>query len=37
VTNQRAQIEGDFGKGETDGAPQSLDVIAAAARGCGFG
>lgn len=37
VTNQMAQIEGDFGKGETDGAPQSLDVIAAAARGCGFG
>jgi uridine phosphorylase len=37
VTNQMAQIEGDFCKGETDGAPQSLDVIAAAARGCGFG
>ena len=36
VTNQMAQIEGDFEKGEQDGARASLDVIAAAARACGF-
>jgi uridine phosphorylase len=36
VTNQMAVIEGDFEKGEADGARDSLDVIAAAARGCGF-
>ena len=35
VTNQMAQIEGDFEKGEQDGARASLDVIAAAARACG--
>ena len=32
VTNQMAQIEGDFEKGEADGATASLAVIAAAAR-----
>jgi uridine phosphorylase len=37
VTNQMAVIEGDFEKGEAEGALMSLDVIAAAARGCGFG
>jgi uridine phosphorylase len=37
VTNQMALIEGDFEKGEAEGARASLDVIAAAARGCGFG
>lgn len=37
VTNQMARIEGDFEKGEAEGARASLDVIAAAARGCGFG
>jgi uridine phosphorylase len=37
VTNQMARIEGDFEKGETDGARASLDVIAVAARACGFG
>ena len=36
VTNQMAQIEGDFEKGEADGARDALMVIAAAARGCGF-
>ncbi|MDE2335642.1 MAG: nucleoside phosphorylase, partial [Rhodospirillales bacterium] len=36
VTNQMAQIEGDFEKGEADGAGDALAVIAAAARGCGF-
>ena len=36
VTNQMAQIEGDFEKGEADGARDALAVIAAAARGCGF-
>ena len=36
VTNQMARIEGDFEKGETDGARGSLDVIAATARACGF-
>ena len=36
VTNQMAVAEGDFEKGEADGAHDSLDVIAAAARGCGF-
>lgn len=36
VTNQMAQIEGDFEKGEQDGAEASLDVIASAARACGF-
>ena len=36
VTNQMAQIEGDFEKGEADGAGEALAVIAAAARGCGF-
>jgi uridine phosphorylase len=36
VTNQMARIEGDFEKGEADGARSSLDVIAAAARACGF-
>jgi uridine phosphorylase len=37
VTNQMAVALGDFEKGEADGARDSLDVIAAAARGCGFG
>lgn len=32
VTNQMASIEGDFEKGEADGAHASLSVIAAAAR-----
>lgn len=32
VTNQMAVAEGDFEKGEADGAHASLDVIAAAAR-----
>jgi uridine phosphorylase len=36
VTNQMAVAEGDFEKGEADGARDSLDVIVAAARGCGF-
>lgn len=36
VTNQMAQIEGDFEKGEQDGSRTSLDVIAAAAQACGF-
>jgi uridine phosphorylase len=36
VTNQMARIEGDFEKGEADGARSSLDVIAATARAGGF-
>jgi uridine phosphorylase len=32
VTNQMARIEGDFEKGEEDGARNSLDLIAAVAR-----
>jgi len=36
VTNQMAVAEGDFEKGEADGARDSLDVIVAAARACGF-
>jgi uridine phosphorylase len=36
VTNQMARIEGDFEKGEGDGARSSLDVIAATACACGF-
>lgn len=32
VTNQMAQIEGDFEKGEASGSVDALDVIAAAAR-----
>jgi uridine phosphorylase len=36
VTNQMARIEGDFEKGEADGAGNALAIIAAAARGCGF-
>jgi len=32
VTNQMAVVEGDFEKGEGDGGPASLDVIAVAAR-----
>jgi uridine phosphorylase len=36
VTNRMAVAEGDFEKGEEDGARDSLDVIAAAARACGF-
>ena len=36
VTNQMAQTEGDFEKGEADGARDALAVIAAAVRGCGF-
>jgi uridine phosphorylase len=37
VTNQMARIKGDFEKGEADGTRSSLDVIATAARACGFG
>jgi uridine phosphorylase len=37
VTNQMARIEGDFEKGEANGTRSSLDVIAVAARACGFG
>ncbi len=36
VTNQMAVVEGDFEKGEADGTHDSLDVIATAARACGF-
>jgi uridine phosphorylase len=36
VTNRMAVAEGDFEKGEADGASDSLDVIAAAAHACGF-
>jgi uridine phosphorylase len=36
VTNQMAVVEGDFEKGEADGAHSSLDVIATAAGACGF-
>lgn len=36
VTNQMARIEGDFEKGESDGTRDSLEVIAATARACGF-
>jgi uridine phosphorylase len=35
VTNRMAVAEGDFEKGEADGARDALDVIAAAARACG--
>jgi uridine phosphorylase len=37
VTNQMARIEGDFEKGEADGTRDALEVIATAARACGFG
>jgi uridine phosphorylase len=37
VTNQMARIEGDFEKGEDNGARDSLDLIATVARACGFG
>lgn len=37
VTNQMARIEGDFEKGEADGTHDSLDLIAAVARACGYG
>ena len=37
VTNQMARIEGDFEKGEADGARDSLALIAASALACGFG
>lgn len=37
VTNRMAVVEGDFEKGEADGARDSLDVIVAAALACGFG
>jgi len=33
VTNQMAQVEGDFEKGEADGSRASLDLVAAVARG----
>jgi uridine phosphorylase len=36
VTNQMAVVEGDFEKGEADGTHDSLDVIATAARACGY-
>jgi hypothetical protein len=32
-----AVVEGDFEKGEADGTRDSLNVIATAARACGFG
>jgi len=32
VTNQMAQVEGDFEKGEADGATATLEIIAATAR-----
>ncbi len=32
VTNQMAQVEGDFEKGEADGSVDALTVIVAAAR-----
>jgi uridine phosphorylase len=32
VTNQMAQIEGDFEKGEANGTRDALDVISTAAR-----
>ncbi len=35
VTNQMARIDGDFEKGEQGGARDLLDLIIAAARGCG--
>ncbi len=34
VTNQMARIEGDFEKGEADGAIDALRVISQAARAC---
>ena len=34
VTNQMARIEGDFQKGEADGAVDALAVITEAARAC---
>ncbi len=37
VTNQMAQIEGDFEKGEGDGSVGSLALVAAVARRLGFG
>ena len=36
VTNQMARIKGDFEKGEADGTHNSIEVIAASARACGF-
>jgi uridine phosphorylase len=33
VTNQMAQVEGDFEKGLDDGAEHALSLVAAAARG----
>jgi hypothetical protein len=33
VTNSMAQTEGDFEKGEADGAKATLAVVAATARG----
>jgi uridine phosphorylase len=33
VTNQMAQVEGDFEKGPDDGAEQALDMVCAAAKG----
>jgi uridine phosphorylase len=33
VTNQMAQVEGDFEKGPDDGAEHALALVAAAARG----
>ena len=34
VTNQMARIEGDFEKGEAEGARDSLDLVAEVARAC---
>jgi uridine phosphorylase len=36
VTNQMARREGDFEKGEASGTRDSIAVIAASARACGF-
>lgn len=36
VTNQMARIEGDFEKGDNNGAYESLELIAAVARACGL-
>ena len=33
VTNQMAQVEGDFQKGADDGAEHAISLVAAAARG----
>ncbi len=37
VTNQMGQIEGDFEKGEADGATESLQIVVATANRLGYG